>query len=182
MNIPWTPVKVNHEPKPPFLPLESELNDLIAGCGRRTATFLQCLKDTGARAGEIAKLQWTDVNTENSSISINNPEKGSHSRTVKVSPKTIVMISGMSKKHGKCIFNPNIHALQGSFQISRKTLAEKLKNPRLLQIHFHTLRHWRGTMEYHRTRDILYVKHLLGHKRIENTEIYMHLIEFENEE
>lgn len=37
-------------------------------------------------------------------------------------------------------------------------------------------------MEYHRTRDILYVKHLLGHKRIENTEIYTHLIELENEE
>ena len=32
------------------------------------------------------------------------------------------------------------------------------------------------------TRNIFHVKHLLGHKRIENTEIYTHLIEFENEE
>jgi hypothetical protein len=37
-------------------------------------------------------------------------------------------------------------------------------------------------MEYHKTRDILHVKYLLGHKRIENTEIYAHLIEFENDE
>ena len=37
-------------------------------------------------------------------------------------------------------------------------------------------------MEYHRTRNILYVKQLLGHKRLENTEIYTYLIEFENDE
>jgi len=61
-------------------------------------------------------------------------------------------------------------------------LARTLQNPRLLQIHFHTLRHFKATMEYHRTRNILYVKQLLGHKRLENTEIYTHLIEFENDE
>lgn len=27
----------------------------------------------------------------------------------------------------------------------------KLENPRLLQIHFHTLRHWKATKKYHRT-------------------------------
>jgi hypothetical protein len=37
-------------------------------------------------------------------------------------------------------------------------------------------------MEYHRTRDILHVKHLLGHKKLENTEIYTHLIDFQNDE
>lgn len=182
MNIPWIPIKVKHENRQVFIPLETEINDLIAGCGKRTSTFLQILKDTGARSGEIAKLQWTDVNTENSTIAINNPEKGSSSRTVKVSPKTIAMIKAMSTKYGKYIFNPDKHGLATSFNHTRKNLAEKLKNPRLLQIHFHTLRHWRGTMEYHRTRDILHVKRLLGHKRIENTELYTHLIEFENEE
>lgn len=35
-------------------------------------------------------------------------------------------------------------------------------------------------MEYQRTRDILHVKHMLGHKRLENTEIYTHLVEFES--
>ena len=37
-------------------------------------------------------------------------------------------------------------------------------------------------MEYRKTRNILHVKQLLGHKRLENTEIYTHLIEFENDE
>ncbi len=30
-------------------------------------------------------------------------------------------------------------------------------------------------MEYHRTKDILYVKNLLGHKILEHTELYINL-------
>ena len=38
-----------------------------------------------------------------------------------------------------------------------------------------TIRPWKATIEYHKTKDILYVKNLLGHKKIENTEIYITL-------
>jgi integrase len=61
-------------------------------------------------------------------------------------------------------------------------MSEKLGNPRLLRIHFHTLRHWKATMEYHRTKDILCVMKLLGHKNIANTLIYTQLVEFEGDE
>ena len=101
--------------------------------------------------GEGCKLKWIDINTEDNTISMNTPEKGSHSRTVKVSTKTIAMINSLPKK-SEYIFTPNTRALQGTFARSRKRLAEKLQNPRLLQIHFHTLRHWKGTIEYQRTK------------------------------
>ena len=48
--------------------------------------------------------------------------------------------------------------------------------------HFQTFRHWKATMEYHRTKDILHVKRMLGHRQLKNTEIYMHLINFESDE
>ena len=60
--------------------------------------------------------------------------------------------------------------------------ANKLQNPRLMQIHFHTLRHWKATMEYHKTRDILHVMNLLGHRNIESTLVYTQLISFESDE
>ncbi|MEM2971339.1 MAG: site-specific integrase [Candidatus Bathyarchaeia archaeon] len=56
-----------------------------------------------------------------------------------------------------------------------KRIARKLGNPRLLQINFHTFRHWKATMEYHKTKDIMHVKELLGHKSIQSTMIYVHI-------
>jgi len=140
------------------------------------------LKDTGARSGEACKLKWTDVNQASNTISINNPEKGSISRTIKVSAKTIAMINAMPKKYGEYIFNPKARTLEDSFKRSRNMLARTVQNPRLRQIHFHSFRHWKATMEYQRTKNILYVKQLLGHRRLENTEIYTHLVNFESDE
>jgi len=37
-------------------------------------------------------------------------------------------------------------------------------------------------MEYHKTKDILYVMRLLGHKNIKNTLIYTQLMEFKDDE
>jgi len=42
---------------------------------------------------------------------------------------------------------------------------------------FKTLRTGGGTMDYHRTKDILYVMKRLGHKNIKNTLIYIQLEE-----
>jgi integrase len=49
------------------------------------------------------------------------------------------------------------------------------KNPRLLKIGFHTFRHWKATMLYHRTKDALYVRDFLGHKSIKNAEKYINI-------
>jgi len=38
-----------------------------------------------------------------------------------------------------------------------------------MQIHFHTFRHWKATMEYYKTKAILHVMKVLGHKNINNT-------------
>jgi len=66
-------------------------------------------------------------------------------------------------------------SVKANFYDQRKRAAFKLGNPRLMKISLITFRHWKGTMEYHRTRDILYVKRLLGHKCIQNTLIYIDL-------
>jgi len=47
---------------------------------------------------------------------------------------------------------------------------------------FHTLRYFYGTMEYHRTKDILHVQERLGHRSITSTMVYTHLVNFEGDE
>ena len=63
--------------------------------------------------------------------------------------------------------------MQSNFRRQRKRIAETLGNPRLLKVHFTTFPHWKGTMKYHRTRDLLYVQQILGHKSIQNTMVYI---------
>jgi len=37
------------------------------------------------------------------------------------------------------------------------------------------IRHWFGTMEYHKRPDLDYVRRLLGHKRLSSTQIYINM-------
>jgi len=75
-----------------------------------------------------------------------------------------------------------MYNLRKIFSRQRRRIAGKLGNPRILMIHFHTLRHWKATMEYHRTRDILHVMQFLGHRNIKTTLRYTQLIAFADDE
>jgi integrase/recombinase XerD len=141
---------------------------------------LQLLKETGARAGEAVRIEWTDIDTENSTIRIS-PEKGSNPRMFKISSKLLATLSNQAKK-SNLIFSCTAQGLGHSYRRQRRRIALKLGNPRIDQIKLHTFRHWKATMEYHRTKDILYVKQLLGHKKLENTLIYTQLVNFQDDE
>jgi len=172
--ITWDKPRNHYQPKQAFDPLEEEIDLLINASGKISGAFLQVLKDTGARLGEVRKIQWADLNDKNHTISINNAEKGSNNRTVKVTEKTISMLKNLPKRYGEYIFSPKCASTRQSFVDKRKELAAKTQNPRLLKIHFHTLRHWRASREYEKTGDIYAVKNLLGHKSIINTDRYQH--------
>jgi len=163
--------------KLPFIPKETEIDQLIAGCSKRMATFLQMLKETGARCGEIWWLKWEDIDFESKVVNIT-PEKNSNPRTIRVSLKLIEMLQRLPKAYGDRVFSfskmrVDHHGLSLSRQ--RKRIANKLNNPRLLKIHFHTFRYWRGTTLYHKTKDPYFVQQQLGHKSIKNTELYVQL-------
>ncbi len=66
----------NTEPEIPFIPLENELDALISGSSLKLSTFLQLLKETGCRVGEVQRLQWTDLDAGASIVNIR-AEKGS---------------------------------------------------------------------------------------------------------
>jgi len=171
-----------HETKLPFIPLETEIDQLIAGSSKKVATFLQTLKETCCRAGEAWRLEWTHIDCEHNIITINNPEKHGLPRQIKVSSKLISMIQALPKT-SKHVFGGHMLAhFRKNFTIQRRRVANTLKNPRIEQIHFHTLRHWGASMLYHKTKSILHVKERLGHRSIVSTMIYTHLVSFESDD
>jgi integrase/transposase-like protein len=165
--------------KIPFIPKEVEIDQLIAGSSNRMATFLQLLKETGARCGEIWQLNWTDIDLESKVVNIT-PEKNSNPRVAHLSNKLIEMIQHLPKTYGERVFSlphMRIDNFAVNFQRQRKRTTNKIRNQRILQIHFHTFRYWKGTMLYHQTKDMYYVMQRLGHKSIANTLLYVQLEE-----
>jgi integrase len=173
LGLKWTKPRITIEARIPFIPTEQEIDLLIASCGKRMATLLQTLKETGARISEATKLKWIDLSTEQKTLNIT-PSKNSNPRLLRISDKLLNMINQLP--HNKqTIFAQTISGLRTSYDTQRKATAQKLQNPRIQKISFHTFRHWKGTMEYHKTKDIMHVKHVLGHKNINNTMIYINI-------
>ncbi|MDH5461352.1 MAG: tyrosine-type recombinase/integrase [Candidatus Bathyarchaeota archaeon] len=165
----------------PFIPLEKELDALISGCGKKVAASLQLLKETGMRIGEAWKLRWIDIDEEKRVVRCRS-EKGGDPRIFRVSSRLLAMLNALPKVPEKVFGDTGLNGHRWNFTKQKRRLARKLQNPRLGQITFHTLRHWKATMEYHKTKDILHVKQLLGHRNIESTMVYTQLAKFEEAE
>lgn len=169
--------------KLPWIPQEKEIDQLIAGSSRKVASFLQLLKETGVRCGEAWRIEWTDIDVESGTLTINKPEKNGLPRQFKISTKLICMLNSLPKTSERIWGDSKLNYHRQNFTNQRKRIAAILQNPRLLRITFHTFRHFFATMEYHKTHGhILHVQERLGHRSILSTMLYTHLIHFERDE
>ena len=163
--------------KEPFIPQPSEVKQLIAGCSSRMACFLQVMFETAMRPGEVWTMVWKDYDEPTRTLKAT-PEKGSRSRTYKISKELAAMIEALPRKYGDRMFSlPSMRLDHHSrnFCKQRQRIACKLKNTRLLNISFKTLRHFKATLEAWRTKDPFHVQGFLRHRNIKNTMRYIHL-------
>jgi len=162
----------------PFIPTNEEVEALINRVRNiRHAATLRLLKETGMRIGEACQLSFKDFDFERKTVRVR-PEKHSHAREIKLSEKLVGMLQTMFAKKQ---FIPTFGAMRRCLERHRKVLAEAQNNPRFLQIHLHTFRHFKATMLYSQTKDILFVQRTLGHKTLQNTLRYTQLIEAQEE-
>jgi len=159
----------------PYIPTEQDIDRLIAASGKKLATALQTAKETAFRVGEIASLKWINLDSEKSLIICNDPEKNSQPRILKISSKLNAMLNKLPKRNEYIFGCPISGRLQHLLTMERKTILRKLQDPKLANIHFHTLRHWKATMLYHETKNPMLVKEFLGHKSLLTTQRYIHI-------
>jgi len=187
-NIPFEQPRYRKVLRLPFIPLEREVDELISGvAGKKTSCFLRLLKETGMRAGEAWALRWANVDFEQAAVNIQ-PEKNSNPRILRISSGLVSMLNAL-RTDSDWVFrtkNPDplasLDNFRTTFERQRRAVAKKLQNPRMKQISFKTLRHFKATTEYHRTKDILHVMQLLGHRNIKNTLVYTHLVNWESDD
>ena len=126
------------------------------------------------------QIEWKDIDVENRIVRVK-LEKGSYPRAP-VSLRVTVSYDIWIRKNSKRIFGS--YTLAGfafSLYKQRKKTSMKLQNPRIAQItiHISTLESHNGI---HRTKDILYVMQMLGHKNIKNTLVCTQLLPFKEDD
>ena len=151
----------------PWVPLETEVDLLIASCSGKMGAYLQLLKETGMRPGEAWMLEWTDINPKNNTVL--------SPRIFNVSNRCMSILNSLPKKSVRIFGDMSLQTHRTHFRALRKRVAQKSGNPRILKITFQSLHHLKGTMEYHHTKDILHVMKVLGLRNVNSALVYIDL-------
>jgi integrase len=172
--------------KLPKIPTEEKLNMLISNARTRMALFLSMSKDLGSRPIELTWLEVADINLQNGTVNLTGA-KHTVGRNGKLKTNTLEMLRKYINDKGlhqdDRIFPTESENISESYRRLRNALAKKLQDPTIQQIRLYDFRHFKATMEYHKTKDLLHVKALLGHKDLRTTLRYTQLLEIlENDE
>jgi integrase len=74
------------------------------------------------------------------------------------------------------LFEQDSRAYGECFRIFKKALAKKLNDPSIAIIRLYDLRHYYVTKQLRRTQNAEIVRQIVGHKRLDTTQKYMHLL------
>lgn len=168
----------------PNVPTTEQVNMIIANSGTKYSMIFSILRDTGLRPIELHRLTLRDIDLEHGIIYPETAKNGS-ARSLELKPSTLAMlkkyVSEKDLKMNERMF-PTTKVMSHVWCRVRNRTAGKLHLPELKKYRLYDLRHYFATMLYHRTKLILLVKAKLGHKDINNTLIYTHLVNFSEDE
>jgi integrase len=182
----WERPKYYVPSKLPKIPLESQIDCIITKASPKLALAISMSKDTGLRPIELMRLKLKDIDLAKGAVY---PETAKHGspRVLKLSNSTLNMLNKwLSKKN--LGLNDNLFTWWNSdiyskfFRETRNKVAKKMSDNSIKSIRLYDLRHYFATMTYHRTKDILFVKQQMGHRKIETTMIYTQLLQFEKDD
>ncbi len=169
------------EEKLPFVPQEHEALCILENTKNlRHATMPRLLYETACRVGEAYNLKFKDFDFEKKTVRIV-PEKGSRARELRLSEKLCAMMRECFTRYPREPLPPPV-ACRKHLERLRAKLARTTCNLRLLQVHIHTFRHYRATVWYHASKDLLWVQSQLGHRSIVNTTKYTRLLSSESDQ
>jgi site-specific recombinase XerD len=180
-HIKWERPKYKWERKIPLIPTTENINKIISASTRKYATIFTILAETGIEAHELVTTQRKDIDAENGIINVQGC-KGHNSRSIKLKATTAEMLRTYLTEYTTNNPFPNSKAMSETWRQTRNKLAETLNQPHLKNIPMRNLRHHFATMTYDKTKDILLVKQLLGHKKLETTMFYTQLVTINTEE
>jgi site-specific recombinase XerD len=159
---------------------KDEFRTLLQTVGERDLRELYlCAVFTGMRLGELAALQWTDVDFVRKVLHVRN----SGSFTTKSKKNRIVPMNeqlwrvlAVRKEGASCelVFHKSGRQLTKD-EVSKTFKRYVYKAGVNVQLHFHSLRHTFATWLVQEGVSLYEVQKLLGHSNISTTQVYSHL-------
>jgi len=180
----WSLPHFRVEDKLPKIPTEEKINQIIVRARGKYVLVFSILRDTGMRPIELERTRVRDIDLDTGVITVRTA-KGGLGRSLKVKAQTLAMLKEYLGKHNFGLNDqpfPKRKRMTGRWVRLRNTVAEKLKDATFRTIRLYDLRHFVGTMTYHKTKDIIYTQRKLGHRNLKNTMRYVQLIDFKEDE
>ena len=136
---------------------------------------------TGARFSEVSRLTWADVNFNTNLIFFASSKDG-NARYIKMSNRVLEVVNSLYKNKINTLVIPTIHGnkyekMPKEWQIEVDKLIPGNDNANKDRLTTHSLRHTHASWLAQSGVDILHIKEQLGHKKIETTMRYSHLID-----
>jgi len=173
------PKKLKSEEFAINVPTEDRIDSIVACCGWVCTTVFNLSKH-GLRPDEIAKLTLRNIDLENGRIAVPTSKLGAQ-RTIQLQKVSADILRSYVLRRRIHSIDKRLFGSAGKIKENwrkyRQRAYEKFEDVELSKIRLYDLRHWFATMTYIKTRDIFHVKYVLGHRRLENTLIYIHLAE-----
>ena len=179
--IEWKRPYFKWERKIPLIPTTENINKIISASTAKYATIFTILAETGLEAHELATIQRKDIDATQAIITARGC-KGHNSRSFKLKTATAEMLRHYLADYPQEKLFPSSRSMGEMWRRTRNRLAKKLNQPELKNIPMRNLRHHFATHKYDQTKDILLLKSLLGHKKLETTMFYVQLIAHDSEE
>lgn len=159
-----------------------DLLNLLQAENTRTYQLTTLLLFTGARFIEVSSLTWNDINFDTNMIYFK-PTKDGNSRFIIMTERVKQVIYSLKNENNEnTLIIPNTQNNQYEkmpkyFQKAVDTVVKGNKEATKNRITTHTLRHTHASWLAQDGVDIIHIKEALGHKRIETTMRYSHLID-----
>lgn len=180
----WSLPHFRVKDKLPRIPTEEKINQVIVRARGKYALVFSVFRDTGMRPIELERAKARDIDLNTGVITVRTA-KGGLERPLKVRAQTLAMLKEYLGKHNFGLDDhpfPKRKKMTGRWVRLRNTVAEKLKDATFRTIRLYDLRHFVGTMPYHKNKDIIYTQRKLGRKNLRNTMRYLQLMDFEDDE
>jgi len=174
----WEKPRYKWEQQKPKIPTSQALDTIIERASKQYAVIFKALRETGVMPYELSQVCLRDIDFDKSILNVRG-FKGHASRSFKLKAETVGLLKWYLQKYGKF---PRSEWICRAWRRLRDKVAGELNEPSLKTIRLYDLRHFYGSMLYHRTKDILFTKQQMGHKKIETTLLYAQLLDLDSED